>query len=268
MKKLLILSALSLSLFACSDDDRLETDVLNEGPKIVGFENTSESIAYFSDEGQIQHDLPVIIYGLGDGNANGSNIEITYEVDLVNSTATEGTEFEFGDATHKITIPSGGSFATIPLLVNTGSFSPTEKTELVLKLTTTTDGVIGEQVKTAVIAFVGCQSQLPTGSYSWASTAGFAGTATISQIATNTFQVPFPGVASGGQPIPMQFNDICGEFTHLGWAFSDTYLCSASNITWDSDLNTLTFEELRVYNGLSMADGVFFDRKTTVYTKL
>ncbi|KGO88854.1 hypothetical protein Q764_10570 [Flavobacterium suncheonense GH29-5 = DSM 17707] len=241
---------------------------MNQGPKIVGFENTIENIAYFSDEGQIQYDLPVIIYGFGDGNANGSNIEITYEVDLDNSTATEGTEFEFADTTNKITIPAGSTFATIPLLVNTGSFNPISKTELVLKLTTTTDGVISESQKIATIAFVGCQSQLPTGAYSWVSTAGYAGTANITEIATNTFEVPFPGVSSGGQPIPMQFNDICGEFTHLGWDFSDTYLCSASNITWDSDLNTLTFEELRVYNGLTVGSGVFFDRKTTVYTKL
>ena len=133
MKKLLILST-GLLMLACTNDDTNSELNLTSGPKIVGFEKSFESIAFFEDLGQVEKTFAVNLVGFGDGKSSNSNIILSYEVDLLNSTATEGVEFDFVNNTDKITIPSGSTFATIPLNVNTGQLNPTEKTELVLKL--------------------------------------------------------------------------------------------------------------------------------------
>lgn len=269
MKKYLILSILALGVLSC-DNDVLSSDDRASGPKIVGFENATESIAYFSDQGVVQRLLPVSLIGLGDGTLPSSDLNLQYEVDLVNSTATEGVEFDFVDGSGIVTIPAGSSFGTIALDVNTGSFSATEKTDLVLKLIPGSGVTVSESQKQIVVSFIGCQSPIVPGSYSMVSTAGFSSAnVTITEVAPNVFQMPFPGVSSGGQPIPMRFTDVCGELSHLGWDFSDTYLCTASSVNYGpgNNPNVIIFTELAVYNGLTISSGLFFDRKTTTYTK-
>ena len=269
MKKYLILSILVFGFISC-DNDVLSNDDRSSGPKIVGFENATESIAYFSDEGVVERLLPVSLIGLGDGTLPSSDLNLQYEVDLVNSTATEGVEFDFPSGAGNVIIPAGSTFGTIALNVNTGSFSPTEKTDLILKLVPVEGVTVSEAQKQIVVSFIGCQSPIVPGSYSMLSTAGFSSAnVTITEVAPNVFQMPFPGVASGGSPIPMQFTDVCGELSHLGWAFSSTYLCTAETVNYGpgDDPNVIIFTKLAVYNGLTESTGLFFDRKTTTYTK-
>ena len=226
MKKILLIAMISISLFSCNDD-RLPTDTRNEGPEIVGFKNSVTNVAYFSNVGQKPLDVPVVMQGLGDGLLPVSPITVSYEVDLANSTATEGTEFNFADATGKITIPAGGTFAQIPILVNTGSLNATQRTELVLKLTSASSAVVGEQYKSIKIVFVGCATALQ-GNYNTylvvGATSTFAGPATVVKISPNVYRCSrLPGISSGGQPLTFDFSDVCKDLEITEWQLEGSY---------------------------------------------
>ena len=222
MKKFIFFSAaLAVSLLSsCDDEDRLETDTLNEGPKIVGFQEDFSQVAYFENIGSVEHKFPVVLYGLGNGDLPSSDIDVYYEVDPA-STATEGVEFNFLDTSGKITIPAGNTFAEFPLSVNTGQLNPTSKTELILKLTSASSGsVVGYQYQTLKIVFVGCQSALE-GVYTVVVTRndGIIRTyfnETVTEVGTNYFKTNTTGTWAAGTIAPDQgynFTDVCGEIT-------------------------------------------------------
>lgn len=268
MKKIALLFLSALAFVACDEGDLLENDRVADGPKIVGFQSTLTSVSYFTDEGTVDRSFPVALVGFGNGQLPTSDINLEYEVDLVNSTAVEGVEFDFPTSNKTVTIPAGSDFGNLNLKVNTGEFSPTEKTQLILKLKPASGIAVSESQKTITILFVGCSSQIQVGNYSFNSTAGYSGNTPLTEIDTNTFEVRVPGISSGGQPLYMQFTDICGEITLTGWDFSAAYLINCDSATFDSATNTIVFTDLKIYNGLSEASGVFFDRKTTTYVKL
>lgn len=269
MKNIIALLAISTVLFSCTEDEIRPEHQLNSGPKVVGFARSLQTVSYFADEGAVTVNFPINLIGTN-GVPLASDIDVVYEVDLANSTATEGVEFDFATSADLVTIPAGSSFANFPLLVNTGQLNPLAPSELILRLVSANNNsVVGAQYNTLKIVFVGCQSQIQVGNYSMSSTAGFSAASTpITSPSINNFEVAFPGVSSGGSPIPMQFNDICGVVTVLGWDLSGSYLCSASDGNYNSTTNKLTLNELRIYNGLDANSGIFFDRKTTIYTKL
>ncbi|MFC4738905.1 hypothetical protein ACFO3U_02760 [Flavobacterium ponti] len=166
MKKILSLFAISAVLFSCTDDDIRIEHQLNTGSKIVGFSKSFETVSYFVDEGAVQLGFPVNLIGSGNGQTLSEPIEVQYEVDAANSTATEGVEFDFVSSTGKVTIPAGGTFGEFLLNVNTGQLNPTMKTELVVKLTAASNStVVGAQYQTLKVIFVGCKSLIagPTG---------------------------------------------------------------------------------------------------------
>ncbi len=213
---------------SCADDD-LKPEGDFTGPKIVGFGTNFESVAYFEDEGVVPREFAVNVIGLGNGQVSNEPIVVNYVIDTENSTAVEGTEFNFADTSGQITIPAGSTFGMFPLNVNTGNFNPTEKTQLILKLTSASGGtVVGQQYDTLKIVFVGCQSQIAT-----AAGTGFTIKTTnlttgavknwshvelVKLTDTNTFLTTTTGFWAVGQHYPGQgqgyrFVDICGEIT-------------------------------------------------------
>ncbi len=226
MKKLIILSALALGMFSCSDEDRLPNDTLTSGNKIVGFQESLLNATYFEDEGPVTIDVPVYIVGLGNGQLSNQDLTVSYTVDTVNSTATQGTEFDFGNASGTVTIPAGSDFAMIPLVVNTGSLNATSATKLILNLVSNDESIIvGQQYSTLTVNFVGCVSQIIEGGYTVArgtgSTIG-AGTTyqdVVTLIGTNKFLTahtpPYLGSNESGSSVGygFVFEDVCGELT-------------------------------------------------------
>ncbi|WP_339886957.1 hypothetical protein [uncultured Flavobacterium sp.] len=246
MKKLLILTT-GLLLLACTNDDTNSELNLTSGPKIVGFDKSFESIAFFEDLGQIEKTFAVNFIGLGDGKTSTSNITLNYEVDLLNSTATEGVEFDFVNNTNEITIPAGSTFATIPLNVNTGQLNPTEKTELVLKLTSNTENVVvGQQYKTIKIVFVGCETNLQ-GTYTNSSGTR---TAIVTKTAPNAYRSSY--LPNFSTYYWFDFVDICGELTIVDWEFQGGNPLSSFSSEdglvkgFITDTNNLTFEDANV----------------------
>ena len=222
MKKILWLFALSTVLFSCTNDDIRVEHQLDSGSKIVGFSKSFETVSYFADAGPVQLGFPITLIGSGNGRTLDTAIEVQYEVDLANSTATEGVEFNFANSSGKVTIPAGGTFAEFPLIINTGQLNPTMKTELVVNLTSSTNSVVGSQYNSLKVIFVGCQSLL-AGTYTLsvkradlASPSVFTGE-TITPTSVNNFVTRTSGnYAFGvlaGSNQGYDFVDICGEIT-------------------------------------------------------
>lgn len=255
MKKILSLFAISTVLFSCTNDDIRIEHQLDSGSKIIGFSKSFETVSYFADEGQIQLGFPVTLIGSGNGQVLSAPIEIQYEVDLVNSTATEGVEFEFANTNGKITIPAGGTFADFPLLINTGQLNPTSKTELFINLVSASNStVVGTQYQSLKVIFVGCQS-LVAGDYTVsvkradvATPYVFTGE-TVTATSVNNFITRTSGnYAFGvlqGTTQGYNFVDICGEITipeqNLAGIYSNLLRPNSANNGLDgtvTDINT------------------------------
>ncbi|MFT5753205.1 MAG: hypothetical protein ACI924_000413 [Flavobacterium sp.] len=255
MKKILSLFAISTVLFSCTNDDIRIEHQLDSGSKIIGFSKSFETVSYFADEGQIQLGFPVTLIGSGNGQVLSAPIEIQYEVDLANSTATEGVEFEFANTNGKITIPAGGTFADFPLLINTGQLNPTSKTELFINLVSASNStVVGTQYQSLKVIFVGCQS-LVAGDYTVsvkradvATPYVFTGE-TVTATSVNNFITRTSGnYAFGvlqGTTQGYNFVDICGEITipeqNLAGIYSNLLRPNSANNGLDgtvTDINT------------------------------
>lgn len=227
MKKLIMLMFVAAAAISCSDDD-LKPEGDFTGNKIVGFGKSFESVAFFEDEGVVAKEFAVNLIGLGNGQVSNEDIVVNYTIDTENSTAVEGTEFNFTDTSGQIIIPAGTTFGMFPLNVNTGNLNAVAKTQLVLKLTDASgNAVIGAQYDTLKIVFVGCKSQIATAAGTGYTlmvtntTSGavrnFPGVEIVKLTGTNTFLTTTTGTWLIGQlASPTQgydFIDICGEIT-------------------------------------------------------
>ncbi|MBP6039533.1 MAG: hypothetical protein KA523_04970 [Flavobacterium sp.] len=223
MKKLMTLMIVAASFLSCSDDGiRTEQDLSN-GPKVVGFAAGVATVPYFSDQGTVLRKFPMNLIGNANGQVSSSDIQVSYTIDPA-STAVAGREYSMVDTTGKITIPAGTTFGQFPLNVNTGQFSPTVKTQLILNLTTSTPGsIVGDQYKQLKIVFVGCLSQIQ-GNYNLALTQGASAWAFTNEVVTvtgvNQFRTRHVGpygylVDANINPPGYEFVDVCGEIALL-----------------------------------------------------
>ena len=233
MKKIVLLVAIAFASFSCNtDDSNLEDANLANTDKVIGFANSFETVAYFSDEGLVDRSFPVDVINQGGGTPNAQAVTVTYAVDAEATTAVEGQEYSFVDNSRSVVIPAGGSFGSLAIKVNTGLLNPTMKTELVLKLTAIDqDGyVIALQQSVFKVIFVGCQSQL-AGVYTVVVTRndGLVRTylsETIDLVSVNYFKTRTTGTWAAGAIAPDQgynFTDICGDITVASQSLAQGY---------------------------------------------
>lgn len=228
MKKILSLIVISSVLFSCTNDDIRSEHQIDSGSKIVGFAKAFETVSYFADEGEVEMTFPVNLVGSGNGQILDAPIDVTYEIDVANSTATEGVEYDFANTSGKVTIPAGGTFALFPLIINTGQLNPTQKTELVIKLTSASNSsVVGTQYSTLKVIFVGCKSIIAgpsgVGNYTLSVTRADLTTVfnyaneNITESSVNNFSTTRSGNydigALQGTTQGYNFVDICNEIT-------------------------------------------------------
>jgi len=117
MKKVFLLLMLSATLFSCSDD---EPQSFDSSPYLVGFNKASDVKSYTATGEVIPLNVPVVLLGGMTGLPVGSDVTVTYSVDPA-STATQGDEFDFVGGSNTAVIPAGGTFANIPISINTGN---------------------------------------------------------------------------------------------------------------------------------------------------
>jgi len=267
MKKLMTLMIVAASFLSCSDDGiRTEQD-LTKGPKVVGFASKVANVPYFSDQGTVLRKFPMNLIGNGNGQVSSSDIQVSYTVDP-SSTAVAGREYTMVDTSGKITIPAGTTFGNFPLNVNTGQFSPTVKTELVLNLTTSSAGsVVGDQYKQLRIVFVGCLSQVQ-GNYTVRITSGASvwnrADEVVSTIGVNTFRTKYVGGWGFGtfSPAGYEFSDVCGEMAipanlTLGGYSNAVYGIGAYGTGVDGRVNSATSFEVTKNIAFAAGDATY-----------
>lgn len=279
MKKILSLFVISTVLFSCTNDDIRVEHQLNSGSKIVGFSKSFETVSYFADEGQVQLGFPIGLIGSGNGMTSDAAIEVQYEVDLANSTATEGVEFDFANTSGKVTIPAGGTFAEFPLIIHTGQLNPTMKTELLVKLTSSSNSVVGAQYNSLKVIFVGCQS-LVAGNYTVsvkradvATPYVFTGE-TITATSVNNFvtrtsgHYPFGVLAGSNQGY--DFVDICGEITipeqNLAHIYSNLLRPNSANNGLDGTVTDINLFQTKYEIGFT--GNTVWRSYTSTYTRI
>ncbi len=210
----ILLFAFVASIFAssCLVDDDVARE-FDESPAVVGFKSEAVEESYFTDEGTILKEYKILLLGNGgDGTLPTEDITITYEIDA-SSTATEGQEFDFVDTSGQFTIPAGSTYASFPLNVNTGSLDAEQPTVLTLNLTGTTsdNAVVSANNSSLDITFIGCESTLGATTYNNPD-AGSNVTFTPDPNNPVSYTVSaLPYLTSGGNSIPFELVDICGE---------------------------------------------------------
>ncbi len=205
---------------SCTDDDIRDIENFVSSDRVIGFPSNMVSMPYFEDEGAVERRIPVNVLGGGDGAPIDQDVTVHYEIVAESSTAVEGVEFDFVDNSRSFVIPEGSGFGEIPILVNTGNFNPTEKTQVTLRLTTVdAEGfTVGQQYRTVNVVFVGCQSTL-AGNYTVtivSNVGTFVRTnEVITEIDVNTFRTLYLGgwAPTTFNPPGFTFVDICGEIS-------------------------------------------------------
>ncbi|MXV37457.1 hypothetical protein GO491_02005 [Flavobacteriaceae bacterium Ap0902] len=252
---ILLLSLILVGFTSCNDDDRLETDDITTGPMIVGFQNSTFDFTYFEDEGVVENSLPIKLIGLGDGNLPTEDIVITYEVVADESTAIAGEEYTL--ATNSVTIPAGKDFAEIPINVNTGSMNPTEATNLTIKLTGASNGVIAYNKEKVLINFVGCATELQGRYRVFFGEDEVSTIANITKIAPNVYRSDYTPAFSANYWF--EFSDVCGDLSIVGWQYQGGNPMSDSNTggfpKGEVDGDTITFYNVSV-SGVDWFQGV------------
>lgn len=199
----------------------------------------AEKTAFFPKDDAIVYDytMPVEIVG-GNGLALATDVTVVYELDLVNSTAVEGLNFDFVGPT-TLTVPANSTFATIPMKIYSGTLDDQNAPKVVLKLTSVSgsDNIVASGNKSSVtITLQGTCTSVLAGTYSTVttrSTPTAAGPYTvasevITEIADGTyttqatanFTLASLGLALGGSwnnlavPAPRGgyiFKEVCGR---------------------------------------------------------
>lgn len=222
MKKIkLIFSLLAVSLMSvsCAVDDDVESNASETS--VYGFPAITRSLSLENSGDTISVALPVNFLSSPNGLIPGGSTTISYEVDTVNSTAIEGTEFDFVNSDRTVTIPDGSTSVSIPMTINSGALIPgaDNATVLVVKLTSITSqggSILASNFSTLTITINGlCFSDL-AGEYFWNYTTGPA--------YFDVVQIE-PGLYSASQfPFftaiyEFTFSDVCGALTMTDWQF-------------------------------------------------
>jgi hypothetical protein len=105
------------------------------GAFVAQFHEAEKTALFLKDDAVVYpYEIPVELVG-GNGLAINKDINLSFEVDLVNSTAVEGVHFDFVNPTNTLVIASGNTFSTIKITVNSGNLDDQNPPVLVLKLT-------------------------------------------------------------------------------------------------------------------------------------
>lgn len=231
LKLILFVFVIAFSFTSCELNDESTIDghdlTANE-TKIVGWGNSAITESYFEDLGTIDKNYPIDVLGGGDGSPTSSDIAISISVNNVETTATNN---EYTLSVTSATISAGQTYGNMPIGINTGNFSPSEPTKLVLDISTSVDGVVvSDLAKTLTINFVGCQSEIANFSYMVTivredgATYGPA-VETVTMESVNNFLTY--SVGSWASPLNpghgIRFGDICGSLTIPDQTLADMY---------------------------------------------
>jgi hypothetical protein len=234
IKLLLLAFIASSSLISCVDDD---VRTFSEGSRIVGFKSPSNSYIFTAaDTDPVTESEPIDLIGGANGTTSDSPITIKFEVDP-SSTAIEGTEFNFENASKEVTILPGQDFTKLEYTIIPTNLTGGLTKSLKINLTqvTTQNGVVSSTKKTMTISIAKCDSNL-AGIYDLTVTredTGFvrnfpseeitAVPGATGQYITSSTAVYAVGVitGAGGSRDGFEFSDICQSISIPEQAFGN-----------------------------------------------
>lgn len=296
-KKLFLFSLLLGTIVSCDHigaDNALD---YGTGPFVTQFPYAEKTAFFLKTPATVfPYDIPVELVG-GNGLPLASNIDLAYEVDLVNSTAIEGTHFSFASPSTNLVIPAGSTFASIKINVNSGSLDDANPPVLILKLKSVSASGAnivnsGNKATISLILQGFCTSAL-AGNYSLVSTrispAGGPYTAAldvIDEVSAGTYNTTFtggfyspgggtPGTGSwsalaAGYDAGYTFKEVCGriklETQNLAGVYSNEVRQSAAQYA-ASNVNAVT-GVITVYYSIFFSGNTVERTYSSVYTPI
>lgn len=246
----------SMTFTSCLVDDETLADTLDDGPNIVGFENSSTS-ASFPATGEDQT-FYAKVRAIGPNLAEIKQpITVTVSVNEEATTAIEGVHYRPLAVTTFELSPGQNLMSAVPIEIITDGIDPplAESPVLVLKIESISNQenlvLSGKQEEVSITINYLCFADL-SGDYVMNYSSGPA-TYTVEKIAdgkyTSNYFPGFPGDATGG----FTFTNVCGQLTMLDWGYSNVITGvghvddATGNIVWDA----VTVEGVSGYVNLS-----------------
>ncbi|SFN98519.1 hypothetical protein SAMN04487989_10826 [Bizionia echini] len=288
----------SVICFSCLVDDEVENTTQNEDlSRIVGFQSTI-SLGNFEQlsGGTFDFAVPVHLLGGNDGTPSDTEITVTYEVGDINELnyspselasifglskaqrisledgtavlsdyvdeAIQGTQFNFEDNSQVTTIPANSTFDLINMDVYNDALDPGKISYFVLNLKTVTssgDVVIGEQLKSTVVKFQLCRTDL-TGSYSYGSR-----TVTVSELSPGLYRASYmPQFAA---TYTFDFTACAGKLVIVGWQFNENNSSTALYYVTQGEAGTVSPNGNITFTSVSMTDISWYSNLSYTFIK-
>jgi len=257
MKKILILIAVVLSMTACLDNS-VQLDGIESSPNLVGFNKASKTVGFLTDDLEHQTNVLVTIVGPSYDSVQG-DVVAQISVDP-SSTAVDGVNYRL--ESNSVVLNYANNFsALLPITVITENMSAPSRVSLVLNIDTiSNDSLVinGRTKQIRVYIDYLCFSNLDNGN-EYLNPDVPNGATTIEEIAPGKYEVgAMPFLSSGGNPIPFEFTDTCGEISIDYLVFGAYLMLGQGTVNNDGSI-TITYI---LYNADTVDSGVFFDYST------
>lgn len=157
MKKLLLLTVLSLGFISCNDD---EPQAFGPNQTIVGFADDASTSSYLTDVTSEALNVPISLIGFANETLPGE-VVVSWSIDP-SSTAVAGVEYVISGSQTAV-ISAGNTTGTANFTVYPTTLNPTTPKTIVINLTTvvSNNAIVGDQYKQIVVTLQGvCNSQL------------------------------------------------------------------------------------------------------------
>ena len=157
MKKLLLLTVLSLGFLSCNDD---EPQAFGPNQTIVGFADDASTSSYLTDVTSEALNVPISLIGFANETLPGE-VVVSWSIDP-SSTAVSGVEYTITGSQTAV-ISAGNTTGTANFVVYPTTLNPATPKTIVINLTTvvSNNAIVGEQYKQVVVTLQGvCNSQL------------------------------------------------------------------------------------------------------------
>lgn len=162
MRKLLLLTVLSLGFLSCNDD---EPQAFGPNQTIVGFAEDESTKPYLTDVPSASLNVPINLIGFANETLPGE-VVVSWSIDP-SSTAVDGVEYTISGSQNTV-ISAQNTVGYADFVVYPTTFNSTDPKTIVINLNTvvSNNAIIGDQFKQIVVTLQGvCNSQLQ-GNYS------------------------------------------------------------------------------------------------------
>lgn len=213
------------------DDEELN---YGQGSYVTQFTVAEKTGFFLKDDSEVfPFDIPVELVG-GNGLALNSDLNLTYEVNLDESTAIEGTHFTFDTPGNTTVVPAGNKFSAIKINVDSATLDDQNPPVLVLDLVSATSSgnsvvISGNKNRIYVTLQGTCTSDL-AGNYSVVTTrispAGGPYTRdneVIDQISTGTYNTTTVGNYKAVTDLTLTgtWNNLDASLSDVGYDFKE-----------------------------------------------